>query len=261
MYNMYISAVMEFGKYDIKKAGFKSNESYNEILEHVSYDKGKEYLELIESEFGFIPLDYIIVFLNINDSYGFPNKEGFYSKNFTYMNCSPTSLRYIYHALIILKHYKDTNSTSIVEIGCGYGGLFLAISFFSNLLKIEIQNYHLIDFTDVCILTEKYINANSKWFDKMPSYYFHDCDSNYSSVFDEKLFLISNYCFTEIDHQKRVNYIEHLFPKISNGFIVWQTLFGVGINSVSMINKNILSITEERPQTSSVINPNWFVYF
>ena len=85
MYNMYISAVMEFGKYDIKKAGFKSNESYNEILEHVSYDKGKEYLELIESEFGFIPLDYIIVFLNINDSYGFPNKEGFYSKNFTYI--------------------------------------------------------------------------------------------------------------------------------------------------------------------------------
>jgi hypothetical protein len=146
----------------------------------------------------------------------------------------------------------------MVEIGCGYGGLFIAICYFSKLLNINIENYYIIDFPEVCSLIDNYIKLNSEIINT--KYSLHYCNKYGKDITEEKLFLISNYCFTEISEEHRNNYISEIFNKIKNGFIVWQTVFGLRIDKLNIINKNIENVFEEKPQTCTPENKNYFVY-
>jgi hypothetical protein len=38
------------------------------------------------------------------------------------------------------------------------------------------------------------------------------------------LFLISNYCISEIGEEKRNEYYNHLLPKVNHGFMIWNTV-------------------------------------
>jgi len=259
MYNDYLNFLNTID--NIESINFKSNEKYNAILEHVSYDSGKEYLTFIENEHSYISFQNILEFVNINDAYGVPNMEKFECNNGKILYCSPTSLRYVYHSLTILNYYKDLNIDSIVEVGCGYGGLFLAISYFSKLLNIKINNYHLIDFPDVCTLIKKYIKINENVIDNKINYFLHSCYDYKNTLLEKDLFLISNYCFTEISIENRNDYIENLFDKIKNGFIIWQTIFGLDISYTGIIKKSIKQIIDEKPQTANLVQKNYFVYF
>jgi hypothetical protein len=91
----------------------------------------------------------------------------------------------------------------------------------------------------------------------------HDSSRHGSTVPGEDgLFLISNYCFTEMDEIDRVKYIDNLFGKVSNGFIVWQTEFGHDIQCANHMKKTIRFVDKERPQTSPHLHaPNYFVWF
>ena len=40
----------------------------------------------------------------------------------------------------------------------------------------------------------------------------------------ENLFLISNYCFSEIESHLQQKYIDILFPKILHGFMIWNLI-------------------------------------
>jgi len=147
---------------NVAQSNFKSNPIYIDMLDHVSFDLGCEYLKLIETEFPYITKEQIIEFLNINDKYGNPVKYNF---NNDKINGNATSIRYIYHALLILNYYKNINSTEIVELGCGYGGLFLALCFYSKILNIKINKYYFIDFPEACNLIKNYISLNKNVFD------------------------------------------------------------------------------------------------
>jgi|SRR3989344_321061 len=257
MYQPYVNYINS-GINDISKFDFKSNHIYRSILEHVSKEHGDKYLNLISSMFNEITNNDIKKFAIMNDSYGKPIKKLFILSDNSVMECSPTSLRYIFHALIILSYYKKNNmSNNIVEIGGGYGGLFLAINFFSEILNIKINKYYIIDLPEICSLINKYIGMHQT------SIQYQIClAENYGSdIDDDKLFLISNYCFTEISNENREKYIKDLFPKIHNGFIIWQTIFGLPISSINIINKSIHKVEHELPQTASQNNPNFFVYF
>ena len=110
--------------------------------------------------------------------------------------CSPTSLRYVLHSLLILKYIKGTSTRKIVEVGCGYGGLFLGINYFSKILNITIDNYYFIDLPEICGLIKNYLELHKG--DININYAIHTAD-NYGADIDEtNLFFISNYCFTEI---------------------------------------------------------------
>jgi len=80
-------------------------------------------------------------------------------------------------------------------------------------------------------------------------------------------FFISNYCFTEIDEVYRKQYVDALFRSgvVSHGFITWQTVFGLPIDSASRYLGGMgdwgLAVDEERPQTAFVDFPNYFVRF
>jgi len=241
---------------------FKTNKSYNAILEHVTYEQGGIYMSLImkiiSDEFKEITFEDINDYLLLNDKYGNPKKETFIY-NDKQVICSPTSLRYVLHSFLILKHLKSEKASKIVEVGCGYGGLFLAINHFSKIQNIEIDKYYFIDLPEVCDLINKYLELHQTNINIPYSTYLA---YNYGlDINDEGLFFISNYCFTEIEEMHRNNYIKHLLPKVLNGFITWQTIFNVPISTVNTIGKNIKSIVEESPQTASVTHKNYYVYF
>jgi len=259
MYNNYLNFITSIIENNISNIKFKSNPEYNGILEHVSIEQGVEYLSLIENEFEYISHENINNFVKINDKYGFPNTYNFKYKNNETINASPTSLRYIYHSLLILEHFKKTNLLSMVEIGCGYGGLFLAICYFSKLLNIQIDNYYIIDFTEVCALINNYLTLNNEFVNI--KFVLHSCNEYGKNIGENDLFLISNYCFTEISDENRSNYINEIFNKVKNGFILWQTVFGLEIDKLHIIKKDIVNIVEEKPQTASIMHKNYFIYF
>ena len=99
---------------------FKNDKKYNSILEHVSENQGYEYVKFIESflkvNFTQITFDNIKDYLLLNDKYGNPKKY-LYTIFDNKVLCSPSSLRYVYHSLIILNHIKYNNSKKIVEVG------------------------------------------------------------------------------------------------------------------------------------------------
>jgi hypothetical protein len=237
---------------DIKYSNFKSNPDYTYMLEHVNHTQGKEYLELIKSKFSYLDDNYIQKLTSINDEIG--NTIKYKIDNFY---CSPTSLRYIFHSLLILEHLKDLYSSfdksiSIVELGGGYGGLCLIFQhlysdYYSKYFKIN--DYSIIDLPNPCILQRKYLE-------------YHKINCKYYSAFDYKeflqsnqdneIFLISNYCFSELGYDNQNSYIKNLFPIINHGFITWNNI------DIYDFGKKIIKKVKEEPLTGV---KNYYVYF
>ena len=220
---------------------FKQHPSYNEILEHVSVDQGYKYYSLLKEECN-LNDNIIHEFCLQNDSVGNPLKF-----NINGVLCSPTSLRYLYHACQVI---NNIDNRDIVEIGGGYGGLCLAIDFLSKLRNVKIKSYTIIDLEEV-------INIQSIYLDKFSLEY--DVTFLSASDYKDKLksinyFLISNYCISEVDETLRQEYVRCLFPYVENGFITWNFI-PVDYN----VFKNFkTSVEVEKPLTG---NYNFFVNF
>ena len=193
---------------------FKRNPEYTCILEHVNRNQGQEYLELIRKTD--ITQQEILDFSSKNDSVGNPIKETFGD-----FSCSPSNLRYIYHAHLILTHFKSFNTpVNIVELGGGYGGLYLAICFFAEKYSINIESYTIIDLPIVVKFQQLYLSNFSL---KIPIDFIESTTYG-SAISKDNLFLISNYCFSEISMENQKKYIENLFPKINHGFFAWNSI-------------------------------------
>lgn len=262
MYEEYIRYLRTIDYENFKNLEFKSDSAYQGILEHVSHELGVRYLGLIEKEYPSLvqnALDYI----SINDTYGSPKKYTFTLTNGFRLQCSPTSLRYVYHALVILDAYKKSGSKNIVEVGCGYGGLCLAINYFSKLVDVSIGTYNLVDMPEVCTLIKNYLALHST----VSTLKFHSCETYGANVFNTDLFFISNYCYTEIDLAKNKMYTSMLLPKAQHGFLIWQNGGNNGSYPVSqssdILGKTVTHVEEEKPQTDAGYDRfyNYFVYF
>jgi hypothetical protein len=282
MYASYTDYLQSLKDTGIEDMSFKSDLKYTTILEHVSVEYGKQYLELISSEYS-LSYSHITEFARMNDKYGRPKVHSFtyFDKNkgggggagsWVVISASPTSLRYIYHALVILDHYRSSGSDSIVEVGCGYGGLFLAICYFSKILGVKIGGgYTMIDLPGITDLIRKYVSVHNLLTFGV-SYTILDTSStgNYESIASTGAFFISNYCFTEIDEEYRKQYVAGLFGSgiVKHGFITWQTVFGLPIDLVERYLVGYggklfegIVVDEERPQTACLEFPNYFVRF
>ena len=256
MYSKYITFLQSINAKNLSTINFKRNPAFTEILEHVSFDLGTKYIYFIENEFNNISIENIKNFIQLNDKIGNPVKYSYLIKN-EIIESSPSSLRYIYNALVILQHYTTKNTRSVVEVGCGYGGLFLAIDFFSKLLNIPIDNYYIIDLPEVGNLIAIYLDYHKDVIGI--NYSIHDASLYGSTVENNELFFISNYCFTEIDENHRLGYVSQLLSKVSCGFIIWQTGL-ISIDTISSYIKQKYDILEEKPQTSGNYK-NYFVQF
>lgn len=249
MYDNYIAAVREELEKD--ELTFKSNRFYIDILEHVSYQHGEEYIKLIIDEFGLNKTE-IEEFCHLNDAIGKPNKFLMQSIG---VECSTTSLRYIYHAHLILKYIKETCSSSkpldIVEVGGGYGGLCLAMHFFSRKRDVNINSYSIIDLPDVIKLQERYL-SNPIFTGTLGNVKFHDATLFGEDIETSDMFFISNYAYSEIPKDLRLGYNTHLIlPKVACGFLVWNFEWDEFVVPPKKMEN-------ERPQTGG---NNRFVYF
>lgn len=259
-FDNYTKYITDLLKTDLKDSSFKSAQEYNEVLENLSKVLGTEYLKQIETEFPEITFDDMKEFINLNNKCGQAQKSIFTTSNMKILYCSPSALRYIYHSLKIIHHIKNSNSKKVVEIGGGYGGLYLAINIFAPKLNVTIDKYYIIDLPVVTELIKRYIALHMDVLSIPLEIYSNNNYINF--IKDNNLFLISNYCFTAIDHNERLDYINKLLPLVSNGFITWQTCFGLDIFSCRRIFKSkMLKIKEETPQTAQEHIKNYYVTF
>lgn len=219
---------------------FKSHPKYTPMLEHVSPDQGIQYFNLLKSHMTHADIS---EFCKLNDAIGNPNRHIIPELS---MRVSGTSLRYLFHAWIILTNRPD--SSPIIELGCGYGGLCLAIDFLSKKLNRTIPSYTCIDLDAPLSLQKRYLSN----FDLSFPVQFVASSTYGSGIEGSDNFLVSSYCFSEISDMYQKKYIETLFPKVSHGFIAWNNI------PLYDFGKPGIRSEPERPMTGPV---NLFVYF
>lgn len=215
------------------------------MLEHVSPALGCAYVDSIV-RFHKLSHEDILSYCNRNDRIGSPvlhSVEG--------MVVSPSSLRYIRHALLILNQCVSVGNLtpSLVEVGCGYGGLALAIDHYSSRFGISVKKYTMIDLDDPVSLQKLYVSNHTFSF----PIYFESAETYGSGIEGIDNVLISNYCFSEVAPHVQQNYVKTLFPKCSNGFILWNNV------PVFDIGKHVR--TELEVPMTTTANTNFHVYF
>lgn len=177
---------------------FKRHPAYTEILEHVSFDLGRRYLQIIEASYPFL-LPYFDRF-KINDQLGNPITFD-YGK---YGKFSPTTLRYIKILGDIITKFGLTQATSIVEIGGGYGGQCVVINQY-----IKPSAYVIYDLPDVVGLQKKYLGKLAVEADARSA--ITPCN------FD---LCISNYAFSECDKPVQDQYLDGVISKSRCGYML-----------------------------------------
>jgi len=196
---------------------FKNHSNFTDILEHVSPEQGAKYLHYIRT-MTTVTDEQVTAFAALNDSVGTPAKA-------TYgpMILSPSNLRYVLHAHLILTHIQTLSKTEgvdFVEVGGGYGGLCLAIHKFASNYNVKINSYTIVDLPEIGRLQTLFLNK----IDPALSVSIVDGMTYGSAIPQSDLFLISNYCFSEISAVNQVEYRKKLFPKVTHGFMAWNVI-------------------------------------
>jgi hypothetical protein len=241
-YSPYINFVKQIVDAD-DLAFFKCHPDYRTTLEHVTEKEGLEYLKEIYEKTS-LDNSEILEFCTKNDRIGNPIKA-----NIDSFHVSPSSLRYIFHAHIILSYLKKLNNLecNIVEIGGGYGGLCLSMFHFAKRYGIKINSYTIIDLEYPSKLQEKYLALQ----DVSLPVKFIEASTFGKTIEGNNYFLLSNYCFSEINDYFQKEYIKHLFPKVEHGFMAW--------NGIPLYNFGFeINYEEEYPKTGGL---NKYVYF
>lgn len=210
---------------------FKNNAAYTSILEHVTYELGKKYLEFIEINYPYL-LNYLDLFKE-NDKLGNPTTFHFKS----YGKISPTTLRYVKILGDLIDRFSITENTKIVEIGAGYGGQCLIINKY-----VKVKSYTIFDLPDVTKLQKKYLNRLN-----VDNIQFHDMSKN-AGMFD---LCISNYAFSECSKEIQKSYLDNVISQSHNGYMICNF-----INHLYKLNsytkKEMLTFIENGKESSEI---------
>jgi putative sugar O-methyltransferase len=221
---LYIGAVKEAARNYAAFSKFKRNPHYRAILEHVSPEQGREYLEIIRQQSPEFVSN--IDRFKINDMVGGPLVYEYPDIG----TISPTTLRYIKVASDLQKHFGDLMGGKIVEVGVGYGGQCLVYDRIGS-----FKEYHLYDLPPVLDLVAQYLECHLL----RSSYRTSTLNRNNG---DETYDLaISNYAFSELPSQVQAKYVEKIFSRSKRGYLTMNS----GMEN-SCFTKNKLSLDELR---------------
>lgn len=218
---------------------FKNKPEYRDVLEHVTYEQGLDYLNIIKNKSS----EYMNLFdeFSKNDIIGDPIKYNYEPLG----EISPTTLRYIKVSSDIKNMFGDLSGMDIIEIGAGYGGQ-------SKILMdiFDINSYTYVDLDNVLLLIKKYINE----FEYNTHLFFVGMNQLYN-LFDEYDLIISNYAFSECIKDIQKLYIDSILNKSKMGYMTCNFISDyTGLSSYNiveltkLINKDI-SIMDENPKT------------
>jgi hypothetical protein len=192
---------------------FKSNREYRQILEHVTYEQGLAYLQIIEKDpFSFKLLRELSYFED-----GKPFKYT-YKK---YGKLSPTLLRYIKVTGDIYSLIGNISHFNIAEIGVGTGGLCEQI-----VSNFDVNQYDLFDLPDVLRLSSKCISRGDIKGNINPRY-------DYTSSVEEYDLVISNYAFSELTRNIQIHYINEVILKSKHGYLIYNHISPDSYDSLS----------------------------
>ena len=205
----YAAAVANALKNQKSFDNFKRSVDYQSVLEHVSYDQGNDYLEiLIQRDDGFIKegLNTVLV----HDDVGNPIKHPYPAMD---ISLSPTTLRYLkvtsdLHGLF----GKDLGE--VAEIGCGYGG-----QAFVNDQMLNLQLSILFDLPIVNKLIDRYLGS----FLLNGAYQTTVINKVQPKSYD---LVISNYAFSELPTELQLAYIKKVIAKSSKGYLTMNSGLG-----------------------------------
>lgn len=193
---------------------YSPNHEYNYVVEHRDSPWGEQFYDLIRKEFQLTDEE-IFSFCTKNDAKG--NGELI---SYSFGKCSANSIKYVYHANLILKHLQELQESPvrIAEIGGGYGGLAIALLHYAPKYSIEIKEYNLVDLEEAIKLQELYLKDQ---LGDISMFQFHDAISFGSTIQGSDLYLIGIYSLGEFMYDIQTEYINTLFPKVSHGFLNW----------------------------------------
>lgn len=198
----YGLAILKILKNQKTFENFKRDDVYREILEHVTYDEGLLYLEILKSRKDGV-LEKAIDTVLVSDKLGNPIKfkyEGFK------LPFSPTTLRYVKVASDLKKLF-GVNLGSVVEIGCGYGGQALV-----NNQLLNVNSTKLFDLDFVNKLIRNYLDAQKFTGQYKTALIEDEINSKYDLI-------ISNYAFSEMPKKLQKIYINKIISKSRKGYL------------------------------------------
>jgi hypothetical protein len=189
-------------EHDVLFDSFKTNQTYTHILEHVDYDLGKEYLDIIIR----YPTELLgkiiqhVELIKSNDLYGGPIKFNYP----IFGDVSPTTLRYTKVLMDILSQGFNLENKDVVEIGGGYGGQCLILSKFFN-----FKSYTILDLETTNLLQKKYLSK-------------HGVEVKTTTLGKVELkeydFVMSNYAFSELKKKTQEEYLNKIIRNSKSGY-------------------------------------------
>ncbi|BDA70165.1 putative methyltransferase [Calothrix sp. PCC 7716] len=192
---------------------FRSNSIYTEILEHVTYKQGNDYLQQIQKSPQILAE---IDKFRDNDKVGNP-------RVFTYDSVgkfSPSTLRYIKVLSDLEDIFRNLNSLNICEIGVGYGGQCRVINSY-----YKPNTYTLVDIKPALMLAQRFLD-NFIIESKLIYQTMNELDK-----FSKYDLLISNYAFTELPRVIQDVYLEKIILNSQRGYITYNEITPVNFNS------------------------------
>ena len=215
---------------------FKRHPWYTPILEHVSYEDGIKYINIINEEYSFL-LNNIDKY-KTNDNVGNPIMHSYGELG----NMSPTTLRYMKVLGDIVSNFGNLDGLDIVEIGCGYGGQAKLI--FDT---YDIKSYTFIDLPVVLELIKKYL---SNFNIDMGKLIFKDITLlTENEKYD---FFISNYAYTECSESIRETYFKNVLSKSKMGYLTSNMLSRETMKAEVVDKFQNCFIIEEKPHTGDL---------
>ncbi len=209
---------------------FKQNTIYNDILEHVTYEEGAEYINEFKSNE--LIMENIDAF-QINDTIGGP-------KMYTYNigSFSPTTLRYI--KILNDLSQLNLNDTHIVEIGAGYGGQYTVLR-----QIFKPKTYTFIDIPPVLKLIERYVT--SLGLDDINLEYI---DGTSQINYMQPDLIVSNYAFSECVEAIQDKYIDKIIKSAKHCYMIYNNMNGYNHNTfIKKVRPDRVKINKEVPQT------------
>jgi hypothetical protein len=214
-------------------SSFRRNPVLTQIWEHVSYDLGQQYLDLIDLD------RYHPKHFAQNDTIGGADTH-YYPK--IDMAVSPSTLRYIHVLQELDKRFDLSTIESIAEIGGGYGGQAAVIQ---EYIGNPLYAYHIFDLPEVQKLAGKFLYKLG-----FIRVYYCGADS-----FD---LTFSNYAFSELSEQTQQQYFDDVIVNSKNVYMVYNHIseqFGIKSWSVAEFGRRLMqagftvSIEDETPKT------------
>ncbi len=186
---------------------FRSNDTYQQILEHFDFDAGLRFLEVIELKYPRL-LTHLERYA-IADRVGGATRHTFKG----YGRFSASTIRYICHLGNILEHFPDLAGMNIIEVGGGYGGLASIICTHAN-----IKSYTIVDLPDVMRLANRWLSETLPPETKAKIGFWNQSTRTETKQWD---LFVSNFAFTECSPAVQDCYIDTIIKRSSAGFILY----------------------------------------